>query len=418
MFRPVPFFIGLRYTRAKRRNHFISFISLASMLGIALGVTVLITVLSVMNGFHQEIRERIFAMAQQVSVNSYSPSGIHDWNKLMQNIRKYSQVVDVAPNIQGQAMLANQGFVQPVLITGIIPDMEKSVSEIHTKVIDGSFDKLQAGEFGIVIGDELAASLRLSKGEKVNVIIPEASVSPLGVMPRYKRFTVVGIFHVGGGFKYDGTAAFIHLNDAQRLYKLDDAVSSLRVKVTDLYAAPAVSSALTSGINQELYYVTNWTQEFGSFFKMVQLEKTMMFIILMLIIAIAAFNLVSSLVMVVTDKRSEIAILRTLGASPRDIMAIFMVQGSVIGIIGTLMGLIGGILLAMNVTFLVEKLQQLLQTKLISDTVYFVDYLPSKIEWDDVSKIIVFALVMSFIATIYPAWQAARIHPAEALRYE
>jgi len=418
MFRPVSLFVGIRYTRAKRRNHFISFISLASMLGIALGITVLITVLSVMNGFDQEIRERIFSMAQQVSVNSYSPSGIHSWKNLMKDIKKYPQVIDIAPNIQGQGMLANRGRVQPVLITGINPQTEKTVSEIHTKVIEGSYEKLAPGQFGILLGDELANNLGLLLGEKVNLIIPEATVSPIGVMPRYKRFTVVGIFHVGGGFKYDGSAAFIHLNDAMRLYKLGSSVTGLRVKVTDLYAAPDVSRDLINGIDKDLYYVTNWTQEFGSFFKAIQLEKTMMFIILLLIIAVAAFNLVSSLVMVVTDKRPEIAILRTLGASPSDIMAIFMVQGAVIGVVGTIIGIIGGISLATNVTYLVEKLQQLLQTRLISSSVYFVDYLPSKIDWDDVTKIVIFALLMCLIATIYPAWQASRTQPAEALRYE
>lgn len=417
MFRPVSLFVGLRYTRAKRRNHFISFISLASMLGIGLGVTVLITVLSVMNGFDHEIRERIFSMANQVSINSYQPGGISDWQNLSDRVKNLKDVRGIAPYVQGQGMLSNMGTVQPVLVSGILPEREKQVSQLYTNMIAGSFNDLKNGANGIVLGKTLATNLGLDLGDKVNVIIPEASVTPLGIIPRYKRYTLVGIFEASGGFKYDVSMAYIYLGDAQKLYKLGDNVSGLRLKVSELYAAPRVTDELIDKLSNQ-YYITNWTDEYGSFFQAIRMEKTMMFVILVLIIAVAAFNLVSSLVMVVTDKRAEIAILRTLGASPGTIMATFMVQGCVVGVVGTLMGLVGGVALAFNVTYLVEKLQQLLQTQFINSNIYFINYLPSRLEWGDVTEIALIALAMALVATIYPAWTAARTQPAEALRYE
>jgi lipoprotein-releasing system permease protein len=418
MFRPVALFVGLRYTRAKRRNHYISFISLASMLGIGLGVTVLITVLSVMNGFDHEIRERIFSMANQVSISSFEPGGISDWQKLSAQVQGFKDVRGVAPYVQGQAMLSNMGTVQPVLVSGILPEQEAHVSQLYKKVVAGSFSALQQGANGIVLGRTLANNLGLELGDKVNVIIPEASVTPLGIIPRYKRYNLVGIFEAGGGFKLDVAVAYLYLGDAQKLYKLGDNVTGLRLKVSELYAAPRVTDDLIDKLSSSHYFVSNWTDEYGSFFQAIRMEKTMMFVILVLIIAVAAFNLVSSLVMVVTDKRAEIAILRTLGASPGSIMATFMVQGCVVGVVGTLMGLVGGVLLAYNVTFLVEKLQNLLQTKFINSNIYFINYLPSRLDWGDVSEIALIALCMALVATIYPAWTAARTQPAEALRYE
>lgn len=418
MFRPVALFVGLRYTRAKRRNHFISFISLASMLGIGLGVTVLITVLSVMNGFDYEIRDRIFSMANQVSITGYDETGIHNWQKLSADVKAVKDVRGVAPYVQGQGMLSNSGSVQPVLVSGILPSEEAHVSGLYSKMLEGSFSELKTGANGVVLGRALANNLGLKLGDKVNLIIPEASVTPLGIIPRYKRYTLVGVFEAGGGFKYDASVAYIYLGDAQKLYKMGDAVTGLRLKVSELYAAPRVTDELIQRLNSQDLFVSNWTDEYGSFFQAIRMEKTMMFVILVLIIAVAAFNLVSSLVMVVTDKRAEIAILRTLGASPGTIMATFMVQGCVVGVVGTLMGLIGGVALAYNVTYLVEKLQNILQTKFINSNIYFINYLPSRLEWSDVSQIALIALAMALVATIYPAWTAARTQPAEALRYE
>ncbi len=418
MFRPVALFVGLRYTRAKRRNHFISFISLASMLGIGLGVTVLITVLSVMNGFDYEIRDRIFSMANQVSITGYDETGIRNWQKLSTEVKAVNDVRGVAPYVQGQGMLSNSGTVQPVLVSGILPSEEARVSGLYSKMLEGSFSELKNGANGVVLGRALANNLGLKLGDKVNLIIPEASVTPLGIIPRYKRYTLVGVFEAGGGFKYDASVAYIYLGDAQKLYKMGNAVTGLRLKVSELYAAPRVTDELIQRLNSQDLFVSNWTDEYGSFFQAIRMEKTMMFVILVLIIAVAAFNLVSSLVMVVTDKRAEIAILRTLGASPGTIMATFMVQGCVVGVVGTLMGLIGGVALAYNVTYLVEKLQNILQTKFINSNIYFINYLPSRLEWSDVSQIALIALVMALVATIYPAWTAARTQPAEALRYE
>lgn len=411
----LPLYIGLRYIRAKKRNQFISFISLVSMLGIALGVMVLITVLSVMNGFDHEISDRVFNMAQQVTVSNYAQQ-IPQWQNLQKDVAKASHVTGVAPFVLGQALLANEGASRPVMVSGILPQEEKNVSQMGTKMVQGSFSDLEPGKFGIILGQTLAENLGVVLGDKVTVLTTDANVSLLGITPQYKRFKVVGLFHVGGGFHVDETAAFIEMHDAQKLFKLQNNVSGLRLRVTDLYAAPRVTDQLQK--NFPNFYISNWTQEFGTYFKAIQMEKTMMFIILILIIAIAAFNLVSTLVMVVTDKRSEIAILRTLGASPKTIMAIFMVQGSIVGVVGTLLGVISGILLAINAPTLVEGLQNLLHMKFISSSVYFIDYLPSRLEWIDVIKISIVALILSLLATIYPAWQAARTEPAEALRYE
>lgn len=417
MFRPFPLFIGLRYTRAKRRNHFVSFISLVSMLGIALGVTVLITVLSVMNGFDYQIRNRIFQLAEQVTVNNYT-GPIANWQTLAQQIKQYHDVVAVAPFVNGQGMLSEDGLTSPVLVRGVQPDLEEQVSQLASKIQQGSFNNLTPNSFGIVLGQKLADSLGLQMGDKVVLFTPQASVSPIGLLPRFKRFTVVGIFSVGsGGFGLDTGIAYINMQDAQVLYNLGENVSGLRLKVSDLYAAPQVTYELQSGFKQQ-YLVSNWTEQYGDFFKAIKMEKTMMFFILILIIAVAAFNLVSSLVMIVTDKRSEIAILRTLGASPRTIMLIFMIQGCMVGLVGTILGLIGGVLLALNAPHIVSGIQHLFNVQLISSQVYLVDYLPSKLELSDVWHVSLIALGLCLVATLYPAWQAARTEPVEALRYE
>jgi len=416
MFKPLSLYIGLRYTRTKRHNHYISFISLASMLGIALGVAVLITVLSVMNGFDKEIHQRFFSLAPQMTVTNYQEE-MNDWQSVQQQVAEYPGVIGVAPFIGSQGLLTHFDEVLPVMVSGILPQQESAISNLAETMTEGRVEDLQAGEFGMIVGRVIAQKLNLSLGDKITLMIPQATPTPAGLLPRFKRFTLIGFFTAGEGFGFDSGIAFIHLNDAQKLFRLDDAVTGLQVRIDDIYAAPQMSLALMQQLPQGSY-VGNWTQQYGAFFSAIKLEKTMMFLILILIIAVAAFNLVSSLVMVVNDKQADIAILRTLGAQPRMILAIFMVQGSLVGIIGTLLGLIGGLLLAYNATTIVDLLQNLLQTQFLSSSVYFIDYLPSKIELSDVIKISVLALVLSFLATIYPAWRASRIQPAETLRYE
>lgn len=415
MIKSLPLFIGLRYLRAKRRNQFISFISLVSMLGIALGVTVLITVLSVMNGFDHEISDRIFSMAQQVTISNFEQE-LTNWSSLKQKVEQDPKVISSAPFITGQALLANAGAAKPIIITGILPPEEEKVSKMAAKMTQGSFNQLSPGKYGIVLGESMAQSLDVQVGDKVTVLTTDVNVSPIGVIPQYKRFTVTGLFRVGGGFHIDDSVAFIELHDAQKLFKRNNTVSGLRLKITDLYAAPEITERLQLMLPQ--LSVGNWLQEFGPYAKAIKMEKSMMFFILVLIIAIAAFNLVSTLVMAVTDKRSEIAILRTLGASPATIMKIFIVQGSIVGIVGTLLGTLGGIVLALNASSIVQTIQRLFHVQLISSSVYFVDYLPSRLEWHDLLQITLVSLLLSLLATIYPAWQASRTQPAEALRYE
>lgn len=416
VFRPVAIFIGLRYTRAKRRNHFISFISLASMLSIALGVTVLITVLSVMNGFDEQIRSRIFGMAEQVTATSVG-STLANWQALQKNLEKRAEILAAAPFVAGTGILTHLGQVQPALIKGILPEQENKVSILGQKMTQGYLQDLQANRFNVVLGEQLAANLGLQVGDRVTVLIPQASISPLGIMPRFKRFTVSGIFTIGNGVGYDSNVAFIHLQDGQRLFQLGDLVSGLRLKLKNLYTAPGESQQLGEAFAGQ-YIFSNWTDQYGSLFQAIKMEKTMIFFILLLIIAVAAFNLVSTLVMVVTEKQADIAILRTLGASPRMIMAVFMVQGTVIGLIGTLLGLIGGIELALHATYLVAWIEKSFHVQLLTSNVYYVNYLPSKLEVKDVMKICTASLSMSLLATLYPAWRAAKVQPAEALRYE
>ncbi len=417
MFRPFSLYVGLRYTRAKRRNHFVSFISMVSMLGIALGVAVLITVLSVMNGFDYQIQHRIFDMAQQVTVSNFT-GPLSNWQDLETKVAKYPDVTAVAPFINGQGLINSNGQTTPVLVRGVLPEQELKVSTLNSKMVQGSFNDLKPGGFGIIIGQLLADNLGVGMGDKIVLITPQASVTPVGLLPRFKRFTVVGLFKLNGnGLGIDSGIGFVNLQDAQALYNMDDNVSGLRIRVNNLYSAPKVTTELQSGLNQA-YLVSNWTDEYSAYFKAIRMEKTMMFFILVLIIAVAAFNLVSSLVMIVNDKRPEIAILRTLGASPRSIMTIFMVQGCLVGLIGTALGVLGGILLASNATQIVNDVQQLMHVQLISSSVYFVDYLPSRLEWRDVINIGIIAIVLSLVATIYPAWTASRTQPADALRYE
>lgn len=416
MFKPVPLFIGLRYTRAKKRNHFISFIALTSMISIALGVAVLITVLSVMNGFDEQIRNRIFSMAQQVTVRTLSGS-LQDWQTMSTQISQDKNVTGIVPYISGIGLLTAAGQNHAIAIQGILPDQEDAVSDISKKVVDGSLSALQPNQFGIVLGEKIVDDLGISVGDKVAILVPQASVTPLGVFPQMRRFTVVGIFRVGNGFGFDSQLAYMNLNDAQKLLMLGNAVTGLQLKLKDLYAAPQFSNDLAQRLPAG-YVVSDWTQDYGPLFQAIKLEKTMMFLVLILLIAIAAFNLVSTLVMVVNEKKADIAILRTLGATPRTILATFMVQGLIIGLVGTLLGLIGGILLALNVTSLVTMINNLFHVHLFTGDAYFFDYLPSQIQVFDILKISAIALLLSLVATLYPAWTAARTQPAEALRYE
>jgi lipoprotein-releasing system permease protein len=416
MFQPISLFIGLRYTRAKRKNHFISFIALMSMIGIALSLIVLITVLSVFNGFDEQIRGRIFMMAPHIMVTG--PDGrLSNWKAVAAQTTQTPGILGAAPFVTGQGMLDRDGSVQPVMISGIIPAEQNKVSDLGQKMVSGQLSNLKPGEFGIVIGKDLAGNLGLMLGDKVNLFVPEVSVTPVGVLPREKRFTVVGVFDVGNGWGFNSSFALMNLQDAQHLFEMNQSVSGIQLKTPDLFAAPKIAQGLQKTLGAD-YQVSDWTFQYGAFYHAVQMEKTMMFLILILLVLIAAFNLVSGLVMAVTDKQSDIAILRTFGATPMTIMKIFMVQGSVIGIVGTAIGLIGGLLLAANVTGLVNFLQNTFHVELFTSNVYFVNYLPSKIEFSDVSKVCLIALFMSVLATIYPAWRAARVKPAEALRYE
>lgn len=411
MFKPLPLFIGLRYTRAKRRNHFISFISLTSILGLMLGVAVLITVLSVMNGFDRELKNRILGMVPHATLNAYEP--FRNWKKVVDYSLREKGVAAAAPFNQLQGMLTTGGQVSGAMITGIEPAQEKKVSIIHQHMSEGSIDALRDGEFGIVLGSGLAANLGLMVGDKVTLVLPEASLSPAGVIPRFKRFTVVGIFKVGADI--DGLLAYVNLNDAARLLRIDGKVQGVRIKMDDLFEAPQISKALVQQ-HPEFFYASNWTLTHGNLFNAIKMEKAMMALLLLFIVAVAAFNIVSSLVMVVADKKADIAILRTLGASPNTIMKIFMVQGTLVGVVGTVSGVLLGVLLSLTITDIATGIEHLFNISLFD--AYFVNYLPSQLELDDVVWVSIVAFSLSFMATVYPARRAARVQPAEALRYE
>ncbi len=417
MFRPAALFIGLRYTRAKRRNHFISFISLMSMIGIALGVLVLITVLSVMNGFDREIQRQVFGMVPPVTVGSVD-GRIADWQQTQALIKQTKNVTAVAPFVAGTVLLTANGMVQPVLVDGILPGAEKKINDLSKDMINGSVADLTPDAFNIILGQDLAQKLGVLPGDKITVVTPEASVSIAGVNPRLRRFTVSGIFHAGNGFDFDSKLAFMHLSIAQKLFQFGQSVSGLHVMIPNFYAAPQMTATLAQLLGPAAM-VSNWTDTFGPFFHAVSMEKTMMFIILILIVAVAAFNLVCTLVMVVNEKQADIAILRTLGATPAMILRIFMVQGALIGVIGTLLGVVGGIALASHVGAVVDGLQRFFNVELLTSSAYFgLTRLPSELLWRDVWHISLVALSLSLLATLYPALRAARTEPAEALRYE
>lgn len=416
MYKPLELFVGLRYIRAKRRNQFISFISLTSILGIILGVTALITVLSVMNGFVTELRDRILSMASHVVVSGFDGELQH-WHSLAKKIEQHEpRVIGVAPFVQGEGMLTAGQQVKGVLVRGVIPEEENKVSEVGKKMIAGQFSDLTAGNYNIILGKGLARSLGVMIGDKVTLVTPQALSTPAGILPRLKRFTVSGVFEVGHN-EYDTSLAIVNMEDAAKLYRMGDNVSGVRLKLDDLFAASQVSYDLADFLHGA-YWVTDWTRQHANFFRAVHLEKRMMFLILMIIVIVAAFNILSALVMVVTDKQSDIAILRTLGASPRSIMIIFMVQGTIIGIAGTLLGMLGGVSLALNVATVVPVIEHLFGVQFMPADVYYISDFPSELHWDDVLQICSFAFLISVGATIYPAWNASRTQPAEALRYE
>jgi lipoprotein-releasing system permease protein len=412
---PYELYAGLRYTRAKRRNHFISFISLASMLGIAIGVMALITVLSVMNGFERELRTRILGMASHATISALR-GGLEDWQGVGRLAAQNPAIEGIAPYIEGEGMVKQGSDLSGTLLRGILPEEEAKVSEIAQHMKVGALSDLQAGEFRIILGRELATSLGVEVGDKVDLMIPQASVTPAGVLPRFRRFTVAGVFQIGM-YEFDRGLVLIHLADAQALYRMGDTVTGVRLKLHDLFQAPQVARELAAQL-PGIYYVSDWTRQHANFFRAVKTEKMVMFIILSLIVGVAAFNIVSTLVMVVQDKQADIAILRTLGAQPRSIMAIFMVQGSIIGIVGTLLGVAGGIALALNVERLVPILEALMGQQFLSPDVYYISDLPSELKWSDVSRIAGLSLALGLLSTLYPAWRASRTQPAEALRYE
>ncbi len=414
---PFEWLIGLRYTRSGRRsgrNSFISFISLISTAGIALGVAALIVVLSVMNGFQKEVRDRMLSVLAHIEVYDYT-GALPDWQKTAQEALQHKAVKGTAPYVMGQGMLVRNNRVSGVVIRGVLPEEELKVSDVAKQVKWGSFDQLQPGKFNIVIGREVARRLRVNVGDRLPVISPEGQVTLAGVVPRLKQFRVVGIFEAGH-FKFDSTMAFIHLEDAKRLYRLN-APSGLRLRIDDMQRAPYVARELGALLTGQVL-IRDWSKMNQNWFAAVQTEKKMMFIILMMIIAVAAFNLVSTLVMTVTEKRADIAILRTLGASPRSIMKIFMIQGAFAGILGTAVGVTLGVAVALNIDVIVPLVESILGIQFLPKEIYVISALPSDLRLSDVFTIGASAILMAFLATLYPSWNASRLNPAEALRYE
>lgn len=415
MIRPVELFIGLRYIRARRRDHFISFISLISILGITLGIAALITVLSVMNGFGKELRSRILGVVSHVTVTGVD-GRLTGWQEAAQRVAQQPQVRGQAPYVLGQAMAAHGKSVNGVFVRGVLPAQERQVSEIGSKMVEGSLEALAPGEFGVVIGSALAWKLDLAVGSPLTLVVPQAQATPAGLLPRFKRFTVVGIFRVDM-YEYDSGLVLTHLEDAAKLYQLGDAVSGLRLTVDALEDAPWIAAKLAQTLGPD-YRANDWTREHGNFFRALKIEKTVMFVILLLIVTVAMFNVISTLVVIVTEKESDIAILRTLGLSPRSVMGVFMVQGAVVGVIGTAVGTLFGVLLAFNVEGLVQTLERVFHISFLSADIYLISELPSDLHWTDVAMISGASLVLALLSTIYPAWRASKIQPAEALRYE
>ncbi|MCK2089160.1 lipoprotein-releasing ABC transporter permease subunit [Thauera aromatica] len=414
------FLVGLRYTRSRKRaqgrNRFISFISLVSMLGIALGVAALIVVLSVMNGFQEELRTRILGVASHIQVHSVD-GGLEAWQQVAEEAQRHPEVKAAAPYVQEQGMLSFDEAVRGTIVRGVIPSEEDKVAEFGRHMQAGAFEALQPGRFGIVLGRDLAHALRVRMGDKLTLIAPQGLVTPAAVLPRVKQFEVVGIFEAGM-YEYDSALALVHLADAQALYRLGDAVSGVRLKLDDLFAAPRVARELALTISTAGLTVADWTRSHANFFRAVALEKTMMTLILFLIVAVAAFNIVSTLVMAVQEKYADIAILRTLGASPASIMAIFVLQGTIIGFVGLAAGVAGGLAIAHNLDVVIPALEALTGATLWNKEIYYINELPSQVLAADVVSIVSVSFVLTLLAALYPSWRASRVNPAEALRYE
>jgi lipoprotein-releasing system permease protein len=408
-------FIGLRYTRSRQRTRVISFISAVSIVCIALGMTALITVLSVMNGFQREIRTRILAVASHVQITG-AGGKLAGWQRVAEMAARHPEVVATSPFVVGQGLLTNGPKVHGAFIRGIEPSQEERVAEIGKHMKHGRLDLLKPGEFGIILGRELASALAAMPGDRVVLVAPQGQVTPAGIVPRMRQFTVVGIFQVDH-FEFDSGLALLHIEDAQKLFRFDDTVTGVRLRLKDLFQAKAVARELARSLGPDTY-TSDWTLQHATFFRAVEIEKRMMFLIVLLIIVVAAFNIVSSLMMAVKDKNADIAILRTLGASPGGITKIFLIQGTLIALLGTLLGLIGGISLALNVETVVPFIEKVLGFKFLAPDVYQISDLPSELRMEDVVTIATVSFLLTLLATIYPSYRAAKVNPAEALRYE
>lgn len=414
LFKPLSFAIGLRYLRAKRRNGFISFISMASILGILIGVMALITTISVMNGFQEELRARILGMVSHATIDGLD-GPLENWPQAVAVAKQDARVLGAAPYVETQALLQARRR-QGAIIRGVLPERESSVSDLASKMKEGRLTDLTPGGWNIVLGRELALQLGARVGDDVSVFVSEATVTPIGPVPRARRFHVVGIFEVGAQ-EYDFGLAVVHMQDAQKLLRLDQGVTGVRLKLTDIWNAWDVARSLADRM-QGYYRVHDWTRDHANFFRSLKMEKTVMFVLLSLVVLIAAFGLVSSLVMIVQDKQSDIAILRTLGLSPGAVMRVFMVQGTVIGIFGVGLGVVCGVLLSENLSVIVHLIERLSGSELMPADVYYISGVPTAVEPADVALVAFVAFVMCLLATIYPAWRAARTDPASALRYE
>jgi len=415
MLRPLELFIGFRYTRAKRRNRFISFISVMATLGIVLGVTAMITVLSVMNGFGDELRSRILGVVSHVTIEK-KHGRFNDWQNVIQKVKTEKDVIGIAPYVAGQGMLTGERSSRPVVVRGVEPEMEKTVSSFERHMISGSIENLVPGNYGIIIGRELAWRLGVVPGSQITLVANETLVTPAGLLPRFKQFTVVGIFEVGQG-EYDNSFAMINMQDAAKVYRKGKGVSGVRVQLDDLFKALPVAHELSMQLGSS-FKVEDWSKQHQTFFRALRIEKSAMFITMTLIIAVAAFNIIAMLTMLIADKQTDIAILRTLGMSPNRTMAIFMYHGLLLGFSGTVLGVLGGVSLASNISAVIHFFESLTGVRLMTADVYYVSNIVAKLEWGDVIAIAVSAFVLTLLAAVYPARRAAMIQPAQALRYE
>jgi lipoprotein-releasing system permease protein len=416
LFMNLPLYIGLRYTKAKRKNHFISFISMISMAGIALGVMTVIVVVSVMNGFNKEFQQRMLSTVSHATISAFKGDYLSDWQNAIDTVSKNPRVLGAAPYIQTEGMLQG-GRTEGALIQGVLPELETQVTEFQNSMRYGELLDLQEGEFNIILGVDLAAHIGVGPGDTVMLYVPEFRTTAVGVTPRLKRFTVSGIFEVGM-YEYDFKLALIHLEDARKLMRIPvDSAEGVRIKFDDLMQAPTIARELGPTLDG-FYRIRDWTQEHVNFFKATRTERMVMFIILSMIVAVAAFNILSTLVMLVTEKQADVAILRTLGMSGSQVMGIFMVSGTLIGLIGTTIGTISGILFAINISSIIQTLEGWFHTEFLSKDVYYITELTADLHAADVLAIVGIAFGLSILATIYPAWRASRVEPAEALRYE